>query len=114
DYPDETRNAIVPAALDAGVDALNFGNTRRVEEPRLSQRVGGLSGPELFPAVLDAVRELRRTVGPRVGVIATGGGGTAAKAPAALGAGPPGPGRFSPLLTPGPPLSPPPESPPPP
>ncbi|MGH2668842.1 MAG: dihydroorotate dehydrogenase, partial [bacterium] len=34
DYPDENRSAIVPAALDAGIDALNFGNARRVDEPR--------------------------------------------------------------------------------
>src|SRR5262245_55362653 len=32
DFPDENRKAIVPAALDAGVNALNFGNTRRIED----------------------------------------------------------------------------------
>src|SRR5262245_12629159 len=48
DYPEENRRAILPAALEAGIDVLNFGNTRRIEEPRLSQRAGGLSGPELF------------------------------------------------------------------
>jgi dihydroorotate dehydrogenase len=102
DFPDENRSAIVPAALDAGIDALNFGNTRRIDEPRLSQRTGGLSGPELFPAVLEAVRELRRTVGPHVGVIATGGVDTAAHALAALEAGADAVGCFTAFITRGP------------
>jgi dihydroorotate dehydrogenase subfamily 1 len=102
DYPDENRSAIVPAALDAGIDALNFGNTRRVDEPRLSQRSGGLSGPELFPTVLETVRALRRTVGTRVGIIATGGVDTAAKALAALEAGADAVGCFTAFITRGP------------
>ena len=102
DYPDENRTAIIPAALDAGVDAINFGNTRRVEEPRLSQRAGGLSGPELFATVLETVRELRRTVGPRVGVIATGGIDAPAKALAALEAGADAVGCFTAFITRGP------------
>jgi dihydroorotate dehydrogenase (NAD+) catalytic subunit len=102
DYPDENRSAIVPAALDSGIDALNFGNTRRIDEPRLSQRSGGLSGPELFPTVLETVRELRRTVGPRVGVIATGGVDTAAHALAALEAGADAVGCFTAFITRGP------------
>jgi dihydroorotate dehydrogenase len=102
DFPDENRTAIVPAALDAGIDALNFGNTRRVDEPRLSQRSGGLSGPELLPAVLETVRQLRRTVGPRVGVIATGGVDTPASALAALEAGADAVGCFTAFITRGP------------
>ena len=102
DYPDENRRAIVPAALDAGVDAINFGNTRRVEDPRLSQRAGGLSGPELFPTVLETIRELRRTVGPRVGLIATGGVDSPAKALAALEAGANAVGCFTAFITQGP------------
>jgi dihydroorotate dehydrogenase subfamily 1 len=102
DYPDENRSAIIPAALDAGVDAINFGNTRRVDEPRLSQRAGGLSGPELFPTVLETVRKLRRTVGARVGLIATGGVDTPAKALAALEAGADAVGCFTAFITQGP------------
>jgi dihydroorotate dehydrogenase len=102
DYPEENRRAIVPAALAAGIDALNFGNTRRIEEPRLSQRAGGLSGPELFPGVLETVRELRRTVGPRIGIIATGGIDTPAKALAALEAGADAVGCFTAFITRGP------------
>jgi len=102
DYPDENRRAIVPAALDAGIDALNFGNTRRVDEPRLSQRSGGLSGPELFPTVVETVRELRRTVGSRLGIIATGGVDTAANALAALEAGADAIGCFTAFVTRGP------------
>jgi dihydroorotate dehydrogenase len=102
DFLDANRRAVVPAALDAGIDALNFGNTRRVEDARLSQGAGGLSGPELFPTVLDTVRELRRTVGARVGIIATGGVDTPAKAVAALEAGADAIGCFTAFITRGP------------
>jgi dihydroorotate dehydrogenase len=102
DYADENRRAIVPAALETGIDALNFGNTRRVDEPRLSQRAGGLSGPELFPVVLETVRELRRTVGSRLAIIATGGVDTPANALAALEAGADAVGCFTAFITRGP------------
>jgi dihydroorotate dehydrogenase len=102
DYADQNRRAIIPAALDAGIDAVNFGNTRRIEEPRLSQRAGGLSGPELFPGVLAMVRELRGTVGSRLGIIATGGVDTPAKALAALEAGADAVGCFTAFITRGP------------
>jgi dihydroorotate dehydrogenase len=102
DYSDQNRQAIIPAAIDAGVDAVNFGNTRRIEEPRLSQRAGGLSGPELFPGVLAMVRELRGTVGSRLGIIATGGVDTPAKALAALEAGADAVGCFTAFITRGP------------
>ena len=102
DYPEENRSAIVPGALDAGIDALNFGNTRRIEEPRLSQRSGGLSGPELFPTVLETIRSLRQVVGARVGLVATGGIDTPAKALAALEAGADAVGCFTAFITRGP------------
>jgi dihydroorotate dehydrogenase len=102
DYADQNRRAIIPAALDAGIDAVNFGNTRRIEEPRLSQRAGGLSGPELFPGVLAMVRELRGTVGSRMGIIATGGVDTPAKALAVLEAGADAVGCFTAFITRGP------------
>jgi dihydroorotate dehydrogenase subfamily 1 len=102
DYPEENRRAIVPAAVAAGVDAINFGNTRRVEEPRLSQGAGGLSGPALFPVVLETIRELRRAVGPGLGLIATGGVDTPAKALAALEAGADAVGCFTAFITRGP------------
>ena len=48
DFRDTNEERIIPAALDAGITIVNCGNTRRVDEPRLSQRTGGLSGPALF------------------------------------------------------------------
>jgi dihydroorotate dehydrogenase subfamily 1 len=102
DFPEENRRAIVPAALDAGVDVLNFGNTRRVEEPRLSQKAGGLSGPALFPTVIETIRELRRTVSPGIGLIATGGIDSPAKVVAALEAGADAVGCFTAFITRGP------------
>src|SRR5262249_50369710 len=107
DYPAEHRRAVVPAARDAGVDAINFGNTRRIDEPRLSQRAGGLSGPELFPTVLETIRGLRRTVGPHLGLIATGGVDSPDKALAALEAGADAGGCLTAVLTHGPPVPPP-------
>jgi len=102
DFPEENRRAIVPAALDAGIDVLNFGNTRRVEDARLSQRAGGLSGPELFPTMIETIRELRRTVGPRLGLIATGGVDRPEKAVAALEAGADAVSCFTAFITRGP------------
>jgi dihydroorotate dehydrogenase len=102
DYADQNRRAIIPAALDAGIDVINFGNTRRIEEPRLSQRAGGLSGPELFPTVLETIRDLRRTVGPKKGLIATGGVDSPAKALTALEAGADAVGCFTAFITRGP------------
>jgi dihydroorotate dehydrogenase len=87
DYPEQNRRAIVPAIRDSGIEAVNFGNTRRVTEPRLSQGAGGLSGPALFETVRATVAELRHALGPRVGIVATGGIDTPAKALAAIEAG---------------------------
>ena len=72
------------------------------EGGHLSQRAGGLSGPELFPNVLDTIRELRRTMGPRVGLIATGGIDSPAKALATLEAGADAVGCFTAFITRGP------------
>ena len=48
DFRDTNEEITIPAALDAGITIVNYGNTRRVEEPRLSQGSGGLSGPALL------------------------------------------------------------------
>ena len=58
--------------------------------------------PELFLTVLETVRELRQTVGPRIGIIATGGIDTPAKALAALEAGADAIGCFTAFITRGP------------
>jgi dihydroorotate dehydrogenase len=102
DYPEQNRTAIVPAIAETGIEAVNFGNTRRVSEPRLSQGAGGLSGPELFPTVLATIRELRRGLGPRIGLIATGGIDTPAKAIAAIEAGADAVSYFTAFITRGP------------
>src|SRR6266542_280359 len=62
-------------------------NTRRVYEPRLSQKVGGLSGPALFAVTLDSVRRLRDRFGSGLEIIACGGIDAPAKACRALSAG---------------------------
>lgn len=104
DYPEENRRVIVPAVIETGIDVVNFGNTRRVVEPRLSQGAGGLSGPALFPGVLAGVRELRQALGPRLGLIATGGVDTPARALAALEAGADAVSYFTAFVTRGPAL----------
>jgi dihydroorotate dehydrogenase len=73
DFRQANEDVIVPAALDAGIAIVNCGNTRRVDEPRLSQKSGGLSGPALFPATLENVRRLRARFGDRLEIIACGG-----------------------------------------
>ena len=56
-----------------GVTIVNCGNTRRVDEPRLSFKTGGLLGPALFTETLADVRRLRERFADRVEIIATGG-----------------------------------------
>lgn len=104
DYPEENRRAIVPAILETGVDVINYGNTRRVTDARLSQGTGGLSGPALFPGVLLTLRELRRALDSRVRLIATGGIDTPAKALAAIEAGADAVSYFTAFVTRGPTL----------
>ena len=50
------------AAAEAGADALSAINTLGGPNPELSNGFGGLSGAAIFPATLDAVSRLRRTV----------------------------------------------------
>ena len=104
DYPKENREVIVPAILDAGIEVVNFGNTRRVEHPGLSQGAGGLSGPALFDNVLATLGDLRRMLGREPGLIATGGIDTPAKALAAIEAGADAVSYFTAFITRGPTL----------
>jgi dihydroorotate dehydrogenase len=102
DFADANERTIIPAALEAGIGLVNYGNTRRIEEPRLSQGAGGLSGPEIFGATLDNVRRTRRLFGDRLQIIATGGVDTPDKALALLDAGATAVGYFTGFITRGP------------
>jgi dihydroorotate dehydrogenase len=102
DFRETNEEITIPAALDAGITIVNYGNTRRVEEPRLSQRVGGLSGPALFAVTLENVRRVRERFGDRLGLIATGGIDSPEKARAALAAGATACGIFTGFITRGP------------
>ncbi len=102
DYRQANEDTIIPAALDVGIGVVNCGNTRRVEEPRLSQRSGGLSGPALFATTLENVRRLRERFGSRVDIIATGGIDSPDRALRALGAGATACGYFTGFITRGP------------
>ena len=87
DFRETNEEITIPAALDAGITIVNYGNTRRVDEPRLSQRSGGLSGPALFATTLENVRRVRERFGDRLEIIATGGIDSPEKARQALAAG---------------------------
>jgi dihydroorotate dehydrogenase len=102
DFAEANEKEIIPAALEAGVRVINYGNTRRVEEPRLSQGTGGLSGPEIFPATLDNVRRTRARFGRDLDLIATGGVDAPDKALAVLEAGATAVGYFTGFITRGP------------
>jgi dihydroorotate dehydrogenase len=102
DFADTNERDIIPAALDAGVTIVNYGNTRRVEEPRLSQGAGGLSGPELYPATLVNLRRTRARFGGAVEVIATGGVDTPDKAAELMREGATAIGYFTGFITRGP------------
>jgi dihydroorotate dehydrogenase len=105
DFADANERDIIPAALDAGVRIVNYGNTRRIEERRLSQGSGGLSGPEIFPATLANVRRTRRRFGDRLELIATGGVDAPDKAQALLDAGATAVSYFTGFITRGPMLA---------
>jgi dihydroorotate dehydrogenase len=102
DFADTNERDIIPAALDAGVTIVNYGNTRRVEEPRLSQGAGGLSGPELYPATLANLRRTRERFGGAVEVIATGGVDAPDKAAELMREGATAIGYFTGFITRGP------------
>jgi dihydroorotate dehydrogenase len=102
DFHEENLRSIVPAALAAGIGIVNYGNTRRIEEPRLSQRAGGLSGPAILPAMIDNVRALRARFGGALEIIATGGIHSPESARQALAAGANACGYFTAFVTEGP------------
>ena len=102
DFRDTNEERIIPAALDAGITIVNCGNTRRVDEPRLSQRTGGLSGPALFRNTVDNVRRLRDRFGAQLQIIATGGIDAPNKAREALDAGATACAYFTGFITRGP------------
>src|SRR5438552_1968705 len=102
DFADANARDIIPAALEAGIRVINYGNTRRVEDARLSQGVGGLSGPAIFPATLDNIRRTRARFGDRFDLIATGGIDAPDKARALLDAGATALGYFTGFITRGP------------
>jgi dihydroorotate dehydrogenase len=105
DFADVNDRDIIPAALQAGVRIVNYGNTRRIDEPRLSQRVGGLSGPEIFAATLDNLRRTRKRFGDALEIIATGGVDSPDKAAALLAEGARAVGYFTGFITRGPMLA---------
>jgi len=105
DFADVNERDIIPAALQAGVRIVNYGNTRRIDEPRLSQRAGGLSGPEIFAATLDNLRRTRKRFGDALEIIATGGVDSPDKAAALLAEGARAVGYFTGFITRGPMLA---------
>lgn len=102
DFRHANEDTTIPAARDAGITIVNCGNTRRVDEPRLSQMTGGLSGPALFLETLDNVRRLREKFGDSIEIIATGGIDAPDKALAALSAGATACAYFTGFITRGP------------
>jgi dihydroorotate dehydrogenase len=102
DFREANEATTIPSAQDAGITIVNCGNAHRVEEPRLSQKAGGLSGPALFARTLENVRRLREKFGDRIEIIATGGIDTPDKALLALRAGATACGYFTGFITRGP------------
>ena len=102
DFRETNEDTLIPAALDAGIGIVNCGNTRRVDEPRLSLKTGGLSGPALFSATIESVRRLRERFGGGIEIIACGGVDAPVKARAALAAGANACAYFTGFITRGP------------
>jgi dihydroorotate dehydrogenase len=105
DFAEANERDIIPAALQAGVRIVNYGNTRRIEDCRLSQGVGGLSGPEIFATTLDNLRRTRKRFGDALEIIATGGVDSPDKAAVLLAEGARAVGYFTGFVTRGPMLA---------
>lgn len=65
--------ALVSIAIEAGADGVTIGNTRPVEDPRVTVGRGGLSGRDLWPGTVPAVAAVREVVGHGPAVNACGG-----------------------------------------
>jgi dihydroorotate dehydrogenase len=102
DFRRANEETTIPSARDAGITIVNCGNAHRVEEPRLSQKAGGLSGPALFARTLENVQRLREKFGDDIEIIATGGIDAPDKALRALQAGATACGYFTGFITRGP------------
>ena len=102
DFRRINEETTIPVARDAGITIVNCGNAHRVEEPRLSQKAGGLSGPALFARTLENVQRLREKFGDGIEIIATGGIDAPDKALQALQAGATACGYFTGFITRGP------------
>ena len=79
--------ALAAIAAEAGADGITIGNTRPVEDPRLTVGRGGLSGRGLWGATVPAVAAVREVVGAEAAVNACGGVSTADDVLACLEAG---------------------------
>jgi dihydroorotate dehydrogenase len=102
DFADANEAEIIPATLEAGIRVVNYGNARRIEEPRLSQKAGGLSGPEIFATTLQNLRRTRARFGAELEIVATGGVDAPDKALRLLDEGANAVGYFTGFITRGP------------
>jgi len=102
DFVEVNEREIIPAALAAGIRIVNYGNTRKIADRRLSQSTGGLSGPDLFPATRENLRRTRRVFGADLEIIATGGVDSPEKAWQLLHEGANAIGYFTGFITRGP------------
>ena len=102
DFTDANESHIIPAALEAGIRIVNYGNTRKVANRQLSQGEGGLSGPDIFPTTLDNLRRTRSVFGNDLEIITTGGVDSADKALKLLDEGATAVGYFTGFVTRGP------------
>jgi dihydroorotate dehydrogenase (NAD+) catalytic subunit len=73
EFEENNYRKIIPFAINAGLDIVNFGNTRYLKEERISMGGGGLSGPELYENVLNNVKKIHKKFGKDIKIIATGG-----------------------------------------
>ncbi|HDD72650.1 MAG TPA: hypothetical protein ENG00_01000 [Candidatus Aenigmarchaeota archaeon] len=93
---------LIPFAIDEGIDAVHYANTKRVKEPMLSMGCGGYSGTELFGDTMNDVRRIRKEFGDEIRIIAGGGINSPKRAKRVIDAGADAVAILTGLITEGP------------
>lgn len=73
DYPEYNMRMVIPILIKNGINIVVCSNTRKIDEPAFPGKFGGLSGPQLYSAMLYDVMNISTEFRDQIDVIACGG-----------------------------------------